>query len=115
MKASGYSHRRFIILFERAVGLTPKRYCRLQRFQAALVAARRSKADLPWIEVALAAGYSDQAHLVRDFREFAGIPPSLYRALAPARANHVPVRLPSGRSPGFNFVQALSPSVGEES
>jgi AraC-like DNA-binding protein len=33
VRQSGYSHRRFITLFSRAVGLTPKTYCRVLRFQ----------------------------------------------------------------------------------
>ena len=36
VKQSGYSHRRFITLFSRAVGLTPKMYARVMRFQRAL-------------------------------------------------------------------------------
>jgi AraC-like DNA-binding protein len=86
---TGYSHRRFIALFERAVGLTPKVHCRVLRFQRALAAARDGRA---WSEVALAAGYSDQSHLVREFGELAGITPTRYAALAGAASNHVAIR-----------------------
>lgn len=81
----GYSHRRFIALFRGAVGLSPKRYCRVQRLQRAI--ARIPTRSLS--EVALDAGYSDQAHLSREFRELAGISPGEYRALVPAPSNHV--------------------------
>jgi AraC-like DNA-binding protein len=86
----GYSHRRFIALFRGAVGLSPKRYCRVQRLQRAI--ARLPTRSLA--EVALDAGYSDQAHLSREFRELAGVSPGEYRALVPAPSNHVPIRKP---------------------
>lgn len=87
---SGYSHRRFIALFREDVGLAPKLYCRVLRFQAALARLRASpQASLG--EVALEAGYADQAHLNRDFLELAGVTPGGYRRLAPRSPNHVPV------------------------
>ena len=90
VEQSGYSQRRFIELFRRAVGLSPKRYCRVVRFQSALarVAARRAAS---WVDVALAAGYSDQPHFNRDFREFSGISPGRYRELGPRLPQHVPI------------------------
>lgn len=85
---SGYSHRRFTTLFREAVGLAPKLYSRIVRFRTALErAARGSLADL-----ALEAGYSDQSHFQREFREFAGVTPGQYRERAPSAAHHVPVR-----------------------
>lgn len=92
---SGYSHRRFITLFADAVGLTPKRYARVLRFQhvlARMVAAPTG----PLAQLALAAGYSDQAHFNRDFREMAGISPTRYLSAAPEQPHHVPV-LPTRR------------------
>jgi AraC-like DNA-binding protein len=90
VKQSGYSHRRFIELFSRAVGLTPKLYCRVVRFQRVLelTAAKPSSSK---IDVALAAGYSDQPHFNRQFREFAGLTPSEYDKLSPTSPNHVPI------------------------
>jgi AraC-like DNA-binding protein len=87
---SGYSHRRFIALFREAVGLAPKLWCRVRRFQAALSRIRGSAVSLA--EVAAAAGYADQAHLNRDFAELAGLSPGRYRSLSPRDPNHVPVR-----------------------
>jgi AraC-like DNA-binding protein len=88
--ASGYSHRRFTTLFRAAVGLPPKLYCRVQRFEQAL--ARVGRTPQPsWSALAFATGYSDQAHFNRDFLEFAGLTPGRYRALAPTFAHHVPL------------------------
>jgi AraC-like DNA-binding protein len=90
VRASGRSHRAFIGLFRRAMGVTPKIHCRLQRFQRVI---RRLASDpaAPWSDVALDAGYSDQPHFSREFRELAGVTPGEYRALTP-RGHHVPVR-----------------------
>src|SRR6185436_17620595 len=75
-KRSGYSPRHFIDLFRTNIGLTPKQYYRIQRFSAAL--SRIAKGDGKLIDVALACGYADQAHLSREFRELAGVTPTAY-------------------------------------
>jgi AraC-like DNA-binding protein len=54
------------------VGLPPKLLARLGRFQRAL---RLRGQRLDWAAVAAAAGFADQSHLVRDFRQFAGSAP----------------------------------------
>lgn len=82
---TGYSHRRFLTLFREAVGLAPKAYCRVRRFQRVLEGAGA------WSELAQEAGYSDQAHLTREFTELAGVSPGQFRRLAPAQPRHVPV------------------------
>ena len=87
---TGYSHRRFVALFRGAVGLPPKLYCRVLRFQDAL-RLLATRPPPPLADVALAAGYSDQPHLNREFRELAGVSPSEYRAAAPASLLHVPL------------------------
>ncbi len=87
---TGYSDRRFIELFHRAVGLTPKVYARIRRFQAVLA---RVATGLPtgWADIALGGGYYDQPHLNREFQAFAGISPGEYRPVGPDRPNHVPI------------------------
>ncbi len=86
---TGYSHRRFIGLFHETVGLTPKRYCRVLRFQRML---ERMTAETSWVDLALSAGYSDQPHFNREFLEFTGVSPGRYRRAAPAGSHHVPIR-----------------------
>jgi AraC-like DNA-binding protein len=89
VEQSGYSHRQFIRIFSAAVGLSPKRYLRVRRFQHGLKLLRLPDARLA--EVGIAAGYSDQAHFSREFRSFAGLAPEQYRRVAPAWANHLPL------------------------
>ena len=44
-----------------------------------------------WANLALSAGFSDQAHLVREFRALSGLTPGQYRRLAPTGSRHVPI------------------------
>jgi AraC-like DNA-binding protein len=90
VRASQYSHRGFIALFRQATGLSPKRYARLMRFQRVLAALRQAP-GVSLSELALDTGYSDQAHMQREFREFAGITPLQYRTQAPHAAHHVAI------------------------
>ena len=90
VRESGYSHRRFITLFSRAVGLTPKTYCRVLRFQHVLRRARTERFG-SLIDLAIASGYSDQPHFNREFRELTGVTPSEYRLAVPRAAHHVVV------------------------
>lgn len=90
VQASGFSHRHFNALFGAAVGLTPKAFCRVQRFQTLLTALAADPAR-PLAQLALDAGYSDQAHMSREFSGIAGLTPGAYRRIAPAQINHVPM------------------------
>ncbi|QJR15778.1 AraC family transcriptional regulator [Usitatibacter palustris] len=90
VKETGYSHRRFIALFRRTVGVAPKDHLRLQRFQRVLEQLKNDP-GIAWADLAQAAGYSDQPHFNREFREFAGITPEGWRAARPEHPHHVPV------------------------
>ena len=86
----GLSQRRFIELFDEEVGLTPKLYCRIQRFQHAIRLAHRSE-DIDWADLAAMSGYYDQSHMIRDFQEFSGLNPSAYLKDRGPHLNHVPL------------------------
>ena len=89
-RETGYSHRHLIALFRRAVGLTPKVYARIRRFQRAIARAAHARGS-GWAEVALACGFCDQSHLTREFQAFAGVSPGAYAPLSADRPNHVPI------------------------
>lgn len=74
---AGYSQRRFIDLFRGEVGLKPKLFNRIQRFQRVLEQIH-SCAHGNWTQVALSYGYFDQSHLIRDFLAFSGVSPAGY-------------------------------------
>jgi AraC-like DNA-binding protein len=86
----GLSARRFIDVFEREVGLTPKLFCRVRRFQRVLRTIRQDR-EIDWTEIALSCGYYDQAHFNHDFRAFSGINPSTYAASFTPHLSHVPI------------------------
>lgn len=86
----GLSSRRFIQLFSSQVGLTPKLFCRVLRFQQVVQnIGGIGEVDLP--DVALRCGYFDQAHFIHDFRAFSGISPTEYLANRTMHLNHVPL------------------------
>ena len=76
---TGMSPRTLQRWFARHVGLPPRRYLRLLRFQKAFeqVPEQSSLADH-----AAAQGYADQAHMARDFRAMAGVPAKQARRTA---------------------------------
>ncbi len=87
---SGFSHRYFSRIFREAVGMSPKKYCRILRFGRVLE-RMQSEPDIGWADLAIAEGYADQAHMNREFREFANLTPSTYRKAAPPAPRHVPL------------------------
>ncbi len=85
---TGLSQKRFIEKFKSAVGVSPKRYCRILRFQQALAHAEGGH-RLDWTRIAMECGYFDQAHFIHDFRSFAGVTPTGYQAERTEFRNHV--------------------------
>lgn len=63
-------------LFNHFVGLSPKFYCRIIRFNH--IFSLMEQPDSSWVEVALHSGYYDQAHFIRNFQAFTGEDPSAY-------------------------------------
>jgi len=73
----GLSERRFIEVFRTEVGVTPKLFSRIRRFQHVLAVVDRSP-SIDWADIAAAAGYFDQSHMIRDFVGFSGFSPAAY-------------------------------------
>jgi AraC-like DNA-binding protein len=90
-RALGESHKHLIEGFCKRVGLPPKRFCRIQRFQQALREIE-TRAALNWSDLAVDAGYYDQAHFINDFQAFSGQNPSRYLMDRGEYLNYVPVR-----------------------
>ncbi|MFW6074243.1 MAG: helix-turn-helix domain-containing protein [Chloroflexota bacterium] len=75
----GWSHKHFIARFREQVGMSPKKVARILRFKR--VVQHLGEIEQPdWALIAREAGYYDQAHLVRDFRQFTGSTPAAFLA-----------------------------------
>jgi len=73
-EAAGISRQHLTRVFRELVGVSPKLYCRLARFQAGLgyvVPGRR----VEWAQAAVQLGYADQSHMIAEFREFSSATP----------------------------------------
>ena len=71
----GGSRKQLWLRFARELGMSPKAYAQIQRF-VWTVARLRESTSVEWPRLAVAAGYSDQSHLVRDFRRVASASPT---------------------------------------
>lgn len=89
----GWTRRNLLARFRAQIGLSPKTAARVIRFQRALRLLNRRGPQLPLSAVAQVAGYSDQAHLTREFRSLAGA---------------TPVELAGRRSHSFNTARGSS-------
>jgi AraC-like DNA-binding protein len=79
------SERQLSRRFHAMVGTSVKRFARITRFGKAVATRRRG---MSWSEISYACGYSDQAHLVREFKLIAGRPPDvLLKAISHERYN----------------------------
>ena len=65
--------------FQQRIGISPKFFVRLTRFSKAWV-MKENNPHLKWTTIAYECGYFDQMHLIRDFKEFAGVTPSVIEA-----------------------------------
>lgn len=88
--AIGMSQRRFLDRFRGEVGMAPKLFARVRRFQA-VIATVHTLREVDWADVAATCGYFDQAHFIHDFRAFSGFTPAEYFALKSEHRNHVPL------------------------
>jgi len=91
IRSLGISHKHFIKLFREEVGLTPKRFCRVRRFQQVLHDLQTRK-EIRWVDVACSGGFYDQAHLINEFEAFCGISPVRYMNERADSLNFVPMK-----------------------
>jgi AraC-like DNA-binding protein len=76
-KYLGLSQRRFIQVFKAEVGVTPKLFSRIQRFQQTRTFIQHNP-SINWADLAVDFGYFDQSHFIREFLEFSGLSPTDY-------------------------------------
>ncbi len=88
---SGYSQKHFIGLFKKYVGLTPKGFQKIMRFQK-VVKDIESVKTINWTQLALDCGYYDQAHFINEFKTFSGYNPQQYLSEKGPDLNYIPLR-----------------------
>lgn len=86
----GMTGRQFGRRFSDRIGLTPKRFARVRRFQRVLGAVGPGQ-PVDWARLAAESGFYDQAHLIHDFRALSGLSPTAYQPRTPSDRNHVPI------------------------
>ena len=75
------SHRHLTTRFREQLGLAPKAFAKILRFDRAVCRLRREGGE-SLAQIAHECGYYDQAHFNRDFRQFAGVTPTALLARA---------------------------------
>lgn len=85
------SPKKLIRLFAEEVGMTPKTYLRVSRFQRVLARIHTTQ-SVDWMEEVERHGYYDQPHFIREFREFSGFTPTEYFKLRGPYLQHVPLK-----------------------
>lgn len=86
VEATGLARATLIRRFASEVGLSPKQWAGLARLQRASQALAKGRPRLA--ELALDCGFADQSHFTRAFTAYAGVPPSAWRPVSAAEANH---------------------------
>jgi methylphosphotriester-DNA--protein-cysteine methyltransferase len=78
IKKAGYSQKHIIHLFKKYVGITPKYFQRIFRFNQALHALHRAIPNQTnWSDI-YAIDYFDQAHFIKEFNHFTGASPHAF-------------------------------------
>ncbi|HRH44681.1 MAG TPA: AraC family transcriptional regulator [Pyrinomonadaceae bacterium] len=87
----GYSQKHFIKLFNDQVGITPKSYLKIMRFQKAVTEIEKFS-EIDWLSISNDCGFYDQAHFINDFKTFSGFTPEEYFYRTSDFLNYIPVR-----------------------
>ena len=87
----GWSRCSTAISHSSTVGLPPKVWCRVQRFQRA-VQQLHAGGEVRWAELALDCGFYDQSHFANEFKAFSGVDATTYSTLRTKWANHIAVK-----------------------
>ena len=88
----GITQKHLITLFDKFVGLKPKLFERICKFQSVLKTIEVGR-TVQWTDVALACGYYDQAHFIKEFQAFSGLNPARYLVDKCEYPNYVPIRV----------------------
>lgn len=86
-----YSEKQFIHHFKIQVGITPKIFQRIIRFNQ-ILPKLQGKETIEWTQISEECGYFDQSHFIRDFKRFSGFNPSEFLVSSSGRTNFIPLK-----------------------
>jgi len=86
----GITQKHLISQFEKIVGLRPKSFARVCKFQKVLNLIEQQK-EIEWTAIAYECGYYDQAHFIKEFQAFSGLNPSAYLTKRGDYVNYIPL------------------------
>lgn len=84
----GYSQKHLIHKFKTKVGVSPKEFLKVVRFQKSVQEIQKTK-NLNWAHVAYDCGYYDQSHFIADFKSYSGYTPVQYLEKETAYINYL--------------------------
>lgn len=84
------SQQRFIELFKREVGVSPKIYLNIIRFQDVL-SKMTAEERVNWLDISFDSGFFDQAHFNKEFKKLSTMSPTQYQSKTKRNPNHVPL------------------------
>ncbi len=88
---TGYSQKHLIQIFKESVGVTPKAFLKVIRFQKAIQQIEHQIA-IDWTTIAYDCGFYDQSHFIADFKVFSGFTPAEYLRQKGENLNYVPIK-----------------------
>lgn len=86
----GITQKHLITQFQRMVGLRPKSFARVCKFQKVVNLIEQTN-RIEWSAIAYECGYYDQAHFIKEFHSFSGLNPSVYLTQRGEYMNYVPL------------------------
>jgi AraC-like DNA-binding protein len=88
---AGYSQKHIIKIFKETVGVTPKTFLKIIRFQNAIQQIDNHD-FIDWPSIAYDCGFYDQSHLIADFKLFSGFTPTEYLRHRGDYLNYIPIK-----------------------
>jgi AraC-like DNA-binding protein len=88
---AGYSQKHIIKLFKEHVGVSPKEFLKVIRFQKA-IRQIENQISIDWSQISFDCGFYDQSHFIADFKGFSGFTPSGYMKQRGDFLNYIPVK-----------------------
>ncbi|MEZ5083283.1 MAG: helix-turn-helix domain-containing protein [Bacteroidales bacterium] len=88
---AGYSQKHIIKIFKEYVGVSPKEFLKVIRFQKAIQEIERQMA-IDWSSIAFDCGFYDQSHFIADFKLFSGFTPTEYTIMKGNTLNYIPMK-----------------------